>query len=111
MTNFSTLQLLLASFIGFAFFMMMSWQEWQKLTGIRHSLWSYIVNDQPGFYAAVLLTAGSYIALPELAQIEWFRTTLGFAPQRTPLGAMAAAFVSCVIGYQLRAFFLRRAQQ
>lgn len=104
--SYTTTSLMFASFIGFAAYIMLAWQEWQKLTGTRHSLWQFITDDQAGFGAAVVFTLASYIALPELAKIDWFKTTLGFTPERTPLSAMAAAFVFSVLGYQIRAFVL-----
>ena len=107
MTAHSVTSLLFSAFIGFMANLLLDWQSWQKLSGRPHSLWQYIREDQAAFSLAVVLAVASYIALPELGAISWFQRTLGFAPQRTPMGAMAAAFVFCQMGYQLREFFLR----
>jgi hypothetical protein len=85
------------------------WQAWQKTMNYKHSLWQYIKDDQAAFLYAVLLTAASYIALPELGQIEWVRTQLGFTPEKTPLGALVVAFTFCQLGYQFREWFMHGA--
>lgn len=106
---YSLTYLLLASSLGFALHLVFSWQEWQKLTRTKMPLSQYIADDQPGFISAVLLSIASFIALPEIGQVKWAQDMLGFTPGMTPMSAMASSFAFSVLGYQLRAFFLRNA--
>lgn len=108
MKTYSTVSILLSSLLGFAIYLTFAWQEWQKLTGVKQSLRTYITDDVPGFVAAVLLTIASYVVLPELGELAWARETFGFTPRMTPMSALAASFLFAVLGYQWRAIFMGR---
>lgn len=98
-----------AALLGLAIHVAMSWGEWRKLTHVDCTLVQYVKEDQPGFAAACLLAMASYIVLPELAQIEFLRTYIGFTPHVTPMSALVSSFVSSTVGYQIRAYFIKRA--
>jgi hypothetical protein len=100
---------LFSSVLGLALHLVMSWGEWRKIGHPGCSLRAYIVDDQPGFIAACLLSAASYIILPELGTIAFLQTYLGFTPSVTPMSALVSSFVSSTVGYQIRAYFIKRA--
>lgn len=100
---------LFSALLGLAINIVMSWAEWRKIAHPNCGLLSYIRDDQPGFVAAILLSVASYIVLPELAQITFLRTYLGFTAAVTPMSALVASFVAGTVGYQVRAYFIKRA--
>ena len=99
----------LSSVLGLAVHITMSWHEWRKLVHPNCTLKQYITEDQAGFATACLLSLASYIVLPELGKIGFLQSYVGFLPEVTPMSAFLASFVSSTVGYQLRAYFIKRA--
>lgn len=98
-----------SALLGFAIHVAMSWGEWRKIAHKDCTLSQYVREDQPGFITACLLSAASYIVLPELGQIAFLRDYIGFTPTVTPMSALVSSFVSSTVGYQVRAYFIKRA--
>jgi len=109
MTTYPVALTIFSALLGLAIHIAMSWGEWRKLAHKDCTLVQYVREDQPGFITACLLSAASYIVLPELGQISFLHDYLGFTPSVTPMSALVSSFVSSTVGYQLRAYFIKRA--
>lgn len=108
MTTYPIVYTIFSALLGFAIHVAMSWGEWRKLVHLNCTLREYITEDKPGFITACLLSAAAYIMLPELGKIAILQSYLGFTPTVTPMSALVSSFVASTVGYQLRAYFIKR---
>ena len=88
--------------LGFAAHFTARWAEFWR-TGEHIGPLAYVKLDPPGWLAAILATAGTYLMLPEAPAL------LGGAGGLTPFNAFAAGYMGSSIGAKLPALFGRTA--